>query len=458
LLALAQALLVSLLFWGIYLIVDFVFQKGLSDFLGDYFLYWLIILTGLAMEMFSRDTNMLVAPLHDRSLVRQFPVATRQVVFALGGLLLVLVFKKDQAISRLFLLLFPACLYAVILWSNAVLPQFLARALFRGYRQFATLLVGSPEHANALEGWLRMKEQFGLKIVGLLTVENETGQRVDCFTPELGGLDQFESTLEGDVQQVILVTTLQQEQMRQIVKECEKRGIRLVIMNNFAEMINHPIVCRTDEGINLITLFEEPLENPFNRVLKRVVDLTISWLIVLLILPWLCILFWLIHRSQSPGPLFHKQPRSGLQNNPFEIIKFRTMHVDSDDINRQATEGDERIFPAGRWLRRFSLDEFPQFLNVLRGEMSVVGPRPHLIDHNRQFADLLEQYHQRAFIKPGITGLAQVRGFRGEATREAISARLQSDLLYGESWSLSLDLSIILRTIWQMIVPPRSAV
>jgi putative colanic acid biosynthesis UDP-glucose lipid carrier transferase len=135
------------------------------------------------------------------------------------------------------------------------------------------------------------------------------------------------------------------------------------------------------------------------------------------------------------------------------------MRVDSGNVTRQASARDERIFPAGRWLRRFSLDEMPQFLNVLRGEMSIVGPRPHLVEHNRLFAEVLDGYHFRTFIKPGITGLAQVRGFRGEArTREDLAARLKSDMLYLENWSLGLDLAIIARTIWQMFRPPKTAV
>jgi putative colanic acid biosynthesis UDP-glucose lipid carrier transferase len=171
------------------------------------------------------------------------------------------------------------------------------------------------------------------------------------------------------------------------------------------------------------------------------------------------VLVWLCQRLQSPGPLWHRQKRAGLQNRPFEILKFRTMHTGSGDETVQAKRGDARIYPLGRWLRRFSLDEIPQFLNVLSGEMSVVGPRPHLVEHNKQFAEVVQQYHLRTFIKPGITGLAQVRGFRGEArTLDDISARLQSDLIYLENWSLTLDFGIVLRTIWQMIRPPATAV
>jgi len=165
----------------------------------------------------------------------------------------------------------------------------------------------------------------------------------------------------------------------------------------------------------------------------------------------------LIQRFQSPGRVFYRQTRAGIQNHQFEILKFRTMHENNPDVARQATQGDERVYPAGRWLRRLSLDEVPQFLNVLRGDMSVTGPRPHLIEHNAQFAEQMSNYHIRTLVKPGITGLAQVRGFRGAASPEEIARRLESDISYLENWRLALDISIILRTIWQMIFPPRSA-
>jgi lipopolysaccharide/colanic/teichoic acid biosynthesis glycosyltransferase len=134
------------------------------------------------------------------------------------------------------------------------------------------------------------------------------------------------------------------------------------------------------------------------------------------------------------------------------------MHSSNHEPAKQAIVGDGRIFAAGRFLRRFSVDELPQFLNVLFGEMSVVGPRPHLVEHNHQFAKLLSEYHIRSYVKPGITGLAQVRRFRGQVVKSAdIEARLESDLVYVENWSLALDCSIILRTFWQLVFPPATA-
>jgi putative colanic acid biosynthesis UDP-glucose lipid carrier transferase len=273
-------------------------------------------------------------------------------------------------------------------------------------------------------------------------------------------MSQFDEICESsEISQVILLELCPAHIARSLLEKCQQRGMRLLIVNDLAEQIHHPISCCVDEGVNLITLHEEPLENPLNRVLKRVFDLGIASLTVVFVLPWLIGLVWLCHRFQSPGPLWHRQKRAGLQNRPFEILKFRTMHPATEDVTVQATAGDVRIFPAGRWLRRFSLDEIPQFINVLGGEMSVVGPRPHLVEHNRQFAEVIEKYHLRSLIKPGITGLAQVRGFRGEArTSTDISARLQSDLIYFENWSLVLDFGIVLRTTWQMLNPPPTAV
>jgi putative colanic acid biosynthesis UDP-glucose lipid carrier transferase len=147
-----------------------------------------------------------------------------------------------------------------------------------------------------------------------------------------------------------------------------------------------------------------------------------------------------------------------MQNRQFVIYKFRTMRPDHAEVARQATDNDERVYPLGKVFRKLSIDEVPQFWNVLRGDMSIVGPRPHLIEHNNQFSRLLANYHVRAFVKPGITGLAQVRGFRGEARNSAdIENRVACDLEYLENWNLSLECGIVLRTFGLLIFPPRTA-
>src|SRR5205814_6939221 len=143
---------------------------------------------------------------------------------------------------------------------------------------------------------------------------------------------------------------------------------------------------------------------------KRAIDLAISIPVMLIVFPILTAAVWLAQRLQSAGPLFHVQRRAGMQNRQFEIYKFRTMRPDHDEVARQASHGDDRVYPLGKWFRKLSLDEVPQFWNVLKGEMSIVGPRPHLIEHNQQFSRFMENYHVRTFVKPAITGLAQVHG------------------------------------------------
>ncbi|PYK86462.1 MAG: hypothetical protein DMF47_06535 [Verrucomicrobia bacterium] len=262
----------------------------------------------------------------------------------------------------------------------------------------------------------------------------------------------------GITQVILLEFPLFTEINRNIIRICDQLGIRLLIVSDLEEKLRHSVTHFEDDGFRFIGLREEPLENPLNRFFKRAIDLAIALPVVLFIFPILAVLVWVAQRYQSPGPLFHAQTRAGMQNRQFIIFKFRTMRPDHDELARQARDRDERVYPLGKWFRKLSIDEVPQFWNVLRGDMSIVGPRPHLIEHNNQFSRLMENYHVRAFVKPGITGLAQVRGFRGEARNNSdIENRVACDIEYLENWHLSLECGIILRTFAQLIVPPRTA-
>jgi lipopolysaccharide/colanic/teichoic acid biosynthesis glycosyltransferase len=243
-----------------------------------------------------------------------------------------------------------------------------------------------------------------------------------------------------------------------LTTRCENAGTRLLVLHDLEGQVGRPLSFVRDDGFYFISLRQEPLECPLNRLVKRTIDVAVSLPVVLLLLPWTSFAVWLIHRFQSPGPLFFRQPRTGLHNEEFSIFKYRTMRVGHGREADQATAGDSRVFPLGHWLRKLSVDELPQFINVLKGEMSIVGPRPHLSEHDAMWAKFAHFYRVRSFIKPGITGLAQVRGLRGEAhTQEQVRDRLQSDLYYLENWSPTLDSLIILRTAWQVMRPPRSA-
>jgi putative colanic acid biosynthesis UDP-glucose lipid carrier transferase len=191
----------------------------------------------------------------------------------------------------------------------------------------------------------------------------------------------------------------------------------------------------------------------FEHHIKRVADLVLAFVALLLLSPLMAVIAILV-RSTSPGPVFFRQARYGLDGRPFSMLKFRTMHVTEAGTTpglRQAQRNDPRVTPVGRILRRWSLDELPQLFNVLGGSMSLVGPRPHAVDHNEYYRRLIPAYMQRHLFKPGMTGLAQVEGWRGETRElEAMARRVEADLRYQRDWSIALDLRILLRTLLQL--------
>ena len=206
----------------------------------------------------------------------------------------------------------------------------------------------------------------------------------------------------------------------------------------------HPLLI---DEIEVQTTYTSPLEDPLNKVVKRLADILLSVLLLIpsaLLMPFVA----LIIKKQSPGPIFFRQLRTGLDGHQFYCYKFRSMHVNKEADSLQATKDDPRKFPFGDFMRKTNIDELPQFWNVLIGNMSVVGPRPHMLAHTEQYDKLIDKYMVRHFVKPGITGWAQVSGFRGE-TRELwqMEGRVERDIWYIQHWSFWLDLRIIWMTV-----------
>ena len=202
----------------------------------------------------------------------------------------------------------------------------------------------------------------------------------------------------------------------------------------------------------ILSMRKIPMDEPFNKFLKRSFDIVISLLVIVGILSWLTPLLGLLIKLESKGPVFFKQKRNGLDYKEFYCYKFRSMKPNPMADLHQITKGDERVTRIGRIIRKTSMDELPQFINVLKGDMSVVGPRPHMVSHTHMYAERINKFMVRHFIKPGITGLAQVSGFRGEVDSEShIINRVKYDIFYLENWSLFLDLKIVFQTIFNAL-------
>ncbi len=204
--------------------------------------------------------------------------------------------------------------------------------------------------------------------------------------------------------------------------------------------------------VPVLNVRSSPLELEYANIVKRVFDIIFSGLVILLLLSWLTPLICILMRCDSKGSLFFKQKRHGFNRKSFTCYKFRSMTESRDSDTLMATKNDSRVTRLGRFLRKTSIDELPQFFNVFRGDMSVVGPRPHMVLHTEQYEKSVDKYLVRHFLKPGITGLAQVRGYRGEVIKQSdIINRVRFDIFYLEKWSLQLDLYIILYTVITVI-------
>jgi putative colanic acid biosynthesis UDP-glucose lipid carrier transferase len=384
----------------------------------------------------------------------------RQFGTTLFVLLLYLIAVHDAKISRLFFFTFIPVLYLVLYAANRFLPSRLGHLAFRQAAQQKALLMGPRRKAVELKRWLEENQHLGLEISGLLT--EDADDDTSASLPTLGRPEALENVLAapGFIMVIMVEFPRSNGSMRHYTSLCEGRGIRLLVVADLDEIFGHPLAVLQDHGRFFIGLREEPLENPINRFLKRCLDVAISLPVVLFILPALMLVVWIAHKLQSPGPLFFWQPREGFHNEPFDILKFRTMHAGAASHERlPSSKEDPRLFWFGRLLRKTSLDEMPQFWNVLRGKMSVVGPRPHLKCYNDQYRRVFFRAYVRSFVKPGITGLAQARGFRGDAkTPEEVVQRMESDIQYLENWTFWLDCWLILRTATQMIVPPKGAI
>jgi exopolysaccharide biosynthesis polyprenyl glycosylphosphotransferase len=427
--------------------------------LSSYLVYSLIVSAAVWWEPVTRQKDISLT-LAQSSMWKSVHRALRQTLIAVMCLLVFLFLTKDNTCSRLFLLtLVPALAFALIYYHRTLVPLLL-HSLMTGRNRQSTLIVGSTamllKHAN----WLEQRREQGLDFVGYLSPEELEDELPNPRMPYLGKPSEITWALGAYHPAVVLYLDAAGHCTKFLERKklCDSFGARYLHIWDFGS-VSH-LVPRVEEeaGLHMFSFRAEPLQDPLNQTIKKLFDMAIALPVVLFVVPVLAVLVWIFQQLQSPGPLFFLQERSGLQGRTFKIIKFRTMHVVNPDESRQAGEQDDRVYPAARWFRKLSIDEFPQFINVLLGDMSVIGPRPHMPAHDLEFAKISEVYRVRMLVRPGITGLAQIRGMRGLVRNHRdINQRVHSDLYYVENWSVILDALILVQTIRDLIFPPRTA-
>jgi putative colanic acid biosynthesis UDP-glucose lipid carrier transferase len=312
------------------------------------------------------------------------------------------------------------------------------------------LILGYNNTAKKFTNYLE-NEGLGIQIMGYIDDKKITGEAPKY--PVYNGIEDTLVTAKRLRVNEVYSTVMPESNNRvyNLLQHAGKELIRFHFVADLSLLISQPVHVDILHELPILSVRKEPLEDIVNKVLKRTFDIFVSSFVTIFILSWLVPILGILIKLESPGPVFFVQLRSGKNNKPFRCYKFRSMGTFKEMEAVQASKNDIRVTRIGRILRKTSLDEFPQFLNVLKGEMSVVGPRPHMLKHTKEYSSMADEYMIRQFLKPGITGWAQVNGYRGEIKELLhIKKRVEYDLWYLEHWSLSLDLRIIFLTVYNI--------
>ena len=327
----------------------------------------------------------------------------------------------------------------------------------KGYNFKRVVIVGAGK--NGMELYQVMKDDlsYGFNIFGFF---DDNIALKDALPNYLGNTNEVEDyVLKHDIDEIYCTLPGTNDgKIVRLLNFAEKHMVRFYIVPEFYRDVKKSMVMEVMESIPLLTIRREPLQSMYNRCLKRAFDLLFSSVVLLTIYPVLYVILGILIKLSSPGPILFKQKRTGLYGRDFECFKFRTMRVNAEADTVQAVKDDPRKTRIGNFLRKSNLDEFPQFVNVFLGDMSVVGPRPHMLKHTEQYSALIDKYMVRHLVKPGVTGWAQVTGYRGETkTLEQMEGRVKRDVWYIENWTFFLDLKIIVVTVLNMFKGEKNA-
>lgn len=319
----------------------------------------------------------------------------------------------------------------------------------RGYNYKTVIIIGGGINGINIYKDL-INSDFGYKMTGFF--DDNINNR-DALPNYLGDTSKIKEYLSFHKIDEIYCTLPASEEAKilELISLSEKNMIRLYLVPEFHKYIRRRFTLNFQNTIPVLTLRYEPLEHVSNRFTKRCFDILFASLFVLTVYPVVYLIFGILIKLSSPGPIYFKQERTGLKGQKFHCYKFRSMKLNKEAHQKSARENDPRVTKIGAFMRKTSIDELPQFINVLKGEMSIVGPRPHMLQHTEQYSKLIEKFMVRHLVKPGITGWAQVTGHRGETkVLSDMENRVQKDVWYLENWSFLLDLKIISKTVFNV--------
>lgn len=369
---------------------------------------------------------------------------------------------STQTLNRFFILYMGIVTPLLLILQKLIIRYFLIYIRTKGRNLKSLLIVGAGPVGDNFFSLIKKNPQFGYKMLGFLDDDTK-----DYYNGQyLGKINQLEMILSSrQVDDVIVaLPNYASEKIEGVIKTCENFTTRIRIIPDVFRFSNGRFYVDLFDKFPIVTLQNDKINEFHWRLLKRLFDIAFSLIVIISITSWLFPIIGLLIKIDSKGHVFFTQDRWGRNNKKFKALKFRSMVRESKDVDDkgnyvQATKNDQRVTKLGRFLRKTNIDEFPQFINVLLGDMSVVGPRPHPIPLNEESKKTVPRYMQRTLVKPGITGWAQVNGYRGETNDdpEKMMKRVEYDIWYMENWSFWLDIQIVLLTVLNMIKGEKQA-
>jgi putative colanic acid biosynthesis UDP-glucose lipid carrier transferase len=438
-----------------YFICKIFFTESIPvDYWSIYFQYWtLSVAAWLLLSFFLRT--------YAGKVIFNFEFFTKRTtqVYLLWiiCILFYLFFSRELRISRLFIIT------GMISFGVGLLIN---RFIYLGIKKYfknshylikKVIILGYNDTAKKLAKYFE-EDGINTQLIGF--IEDDKNVHELSHYPIITDISKaLQVAKEFEVSEIFsTITPEQNKDIYHLMFQSEKECIRFKIVPNLSVFITRDVHIEYFGELPILSLRSEPLDDVGNRIKKRMLDIVVSFLVIIFILSWLVPVLGLLILLESRGPLFFSQLRTGKNKKPFYCYKFRSMRMNKDADLKQASVNDSRITKIGKFMRRTSLDEFPQFLNVFKGNMSLVGPRPHMLKHTNDYSKVVDEYMIRQFLKPGITGWAQVNGYRGEITNpEQIQMRVNKDLWYLENWSLWLDIQILFLTVYQIFKGDKNA-
>lgn len=445
----------DLLILNISFVVSAILAQSLKILLSREYMFVLMAILNFVWYFVSNVINF-YEDFSVRNFSYQFIKILRGTIVQVLTAVLFIFIVKEDLFTRNFIILYSLMLIILVSIRIHFLKYIFKKIKGSEKNIRNVLIIGAGENGSNFLKLISAHEDFGFNFLGFLDDEILPGNDKKI----IGKINELDKILvENNVDEVIIALPIYaSNQLDKIIKSCNRHAVRANIIPDYFQFVSKKFQINMIGNFPVITVRNEPLSEFHWRFVKRTFDIIFSFFAALLILSWLTPLISILNKLFSPGPVFFIQDRIGANNEIFRCYKFRTMHVDNKSVDeyQPTEENDPRVTKIGKLLRKSNIDELPQFLNVLKGEMSVVGPRPHPIAFNEIYEEMVDEIKIRSWVKPGISGWAQIHGLRGdvndyEENKIRTISRIENDLWYIENWSFWLDIQIILTTVWQML-------